>query len=111
MALYIRNAAFAVLIATALGMTGTSAGGAMPINDRLATMTTKDSDVEQVRVVRRYGYARPYYRRYGYARPLYRYGYVRNGPAYYYGAPYSYGRPYYYGGPIISFGFGPRFWW
>ena len=112
MTLCFRNAAFAVLIAATLGMIGPSAGGAMPINDRLPSITTSDSDVEQVRIVRRYGYARPYYRHHRYVRPYYRGPrYYSYGPAYYYGAPYSYGRPYYYGGPVIRFGFGPRFWW
>ena len=125
MALYIRNVVLAALVAIALEAIGTSAGGAMPVDGRLGTMMANDSDVQQVRVVRHYGYVRPNYWRYGYARPYYRrYGYVRPyywgpryysyRPAYYYRAPYGYWRrPYYYGGPVISFGFGfgPRFWW
>lgn len=109
--------------AIALGIPGSHAVSAMPVNGGLAAFASDAPAVEQVRVVRRtvrryhrYRYVRPYYwgpRYYAY-RPYYYYGtpYGYWGPGYW--GPYGYWGPRYYRGPVISFsfGFGPRWgWW
>lgn len=68
--------------------------------DRAVRATDMSARRRHWRGHRHYGYVRPWRPPYPYA-----YGYYRPRPYYYRPRPY-----YYYGPPVISFGFGPRYW-